>query len=350
MADLIGFLPQATSYLHHLPASILTERLGWCNDGFCIRPLAQGEYNMNYLVEQQNGWRWVLRVNIGSQIHRRDQILYEFKTLQHLEGSGHTPAPYFVDDSKEHLQFGVLGMEYLPGQHLEYHNHAMDAARLFATIHEFTMKTQPDHLFKEEQPLTLTYEECDELLPVYIESDLANPDIRNYLLEVLDWADTARLKESFFTADPIPCIINTEVNSSNFIVHPDTRHIHLVDWEKQLWGDPSQDLSHFCVPTTTLWKTTYRMEKKHKQHFLQTYCDNLHHCHLRDTIQERVRLRDPFNCLRGISWSAMAWIKYQTGEAAIRNEDTWQKLCSYMDYGFIRSLFDPYMKGNGYLC
>ena len=59
--------------------------------------------------------------------------------------------------------------------------------------------------------------------------------------------------------------------------------------------------------------------------------------------EERVRLRDPFNCLRGISWSAMAWVTYQTGEHALRNEDTFRKVSAYLDLGFLRSLFDPHV-------
>lgn len=117
-----------------------------------------------------------------------------------------------------------------------------------------------------------------------------------------------------------------------------------MDWEKPLWGDPSQDLSHFSVPTTTLWKTDYRMSVADKRAFLDAYRAAIPDVHLRDTIDERVSLRDPFNCLRGISWSAMAWVTYQTGEHAVRNADTFRKVSAYLDLGFVRGLFDPYME------
>jgi fatty-acid desaturase len=57
---------------------------------------------------------------------------------------------------------------------------------------------------------------------------------------------------------------------------------------------------------------------------------------------DRVRLRDPFNYLRGISWSAMAWVTYQTGEHAVQNADTFRKVASYLDLNFLRGLFAPY--------
>jgi hypothetical protein len=110
-----------------------------------------------------------------------------------------------------------------------------------------------------------------------------------------------------------------------------------------LWGDPSQDISHFRVPTTTLWKTDYRMSDTDRGTFLDAYRAAISDAHLRDTIEDRLRLRDPFNCLRGISWSAMAWVTYQTGEHALQNQDTFLKVSAYLDMAFVQSLFDPYM-------
>mgnify|MGYP005620061307 CR=1 FL=1 len=81
-----------------------------------------------------------------------------------------------------------------------------------------------------------------------------------------------------------------------------------------------------------------------KRAFLDAYRAAIPDVHLRDTIDERVSLRDPFNCLRGISWSAMAWVTYQTGEHAVRNADTFRKVSAYLDLGFVRGLFDPYME------
>ncbi len=308
-----------------------------------VLPLAQGEYNLNYVL-QQTARRWVLRVNIGSQIQREDQIVYEYQALRLLAMSGVTPVPYYVDDTREHLDYGLLIMEYLPGESLDYRQDLEAAARLFAEIHTVEIP-QDTPLIEESHPLSMTYDECARLLPVYLESDLADPALRDYLAEVLNWAAEARHREVYFIEDPWRCIINTEVNSGNFIANRERGTLHLVDWEKPLHGDPSQDLSHFCAPMTTLWKTEYRMSPADKTRFLETYKAAIPDAHLRDTIAERVRLRDPFNYLRGISWSAMAWVAYQTGEHAVQNEDTFRKIESYLDLGFQRSLFDPYLTG-----
>jgi len=167
--------------------------------------------------------------------------------------------------------------------------------------------------------------------------------LKTYLGEVYAWAAEARKKEAYFIADPWHCIINTEVNNTNWILNRQTSAIHLTDWEKPLWGDPSQDLSHFRVPTTTLWKTNYRMSPADKAEMMTAYKNALSDPHLKDTIEERTRLRDPFNCLRGVSWCVMAWVQYQRDEHLVKNEDTFNKFAMYTDLTFVRSLFDPYL-------
>jgi len=337
------FLPQARGYLKQARPENVP---GWSPDSnFEIQPLAQGEYNMNFLV-RQGKTSWVLRINTGSQVglSEREQIAYEFKTLTLLEPLNVSPTPFFLDNSFRFLPFGVLGMAYLPGEHLDYHHDLVDAARLFASYHQLDLTKNENHLIKEEQPLTLTYNRCEEKLHVYFNSSLAEPDVRSYLMEVLAWANEARHRETYFLSDPYNCIINTEVNNTNWIVNRDANTIHLIDWEKPLWGDPSRDLSHFRVPTTTLWKTNYRMSDHDKATMMAAYKEALHNKHLRDTIEERTRLRDPFNCLRGVSWCARAWVQYQHDEHRLINEDTWRKLKLYIDLDFLRSLFDPYLK------
>jgi aminoglycoside phosphotransferase (APT) family kinase protein len=310
---------------------------------FAVAPLAGGEYNLNYLLRAGEEKR-VFRVNIGTQIARDDQILYEFKALQLLAASGVTPQPYFVDDSRQDLAHGVSIMEYLPGRPLVYETDLDQAAVLLSRIHQVPVDPAANHLIREDAPLDLIYRECADLLQTYFDSELADPDIRSFLREVIDWARAARRRELFYQEDPWPCIVNTQVNAGNFIVNPEQSRMHLIDWEMPRWGDPSQDICHFCSPLTTLWKTDYRMTPTDRQRFVDGYVRKICDRHLRDTLSERIRLRDPFVYLRGISWSAMGWVAYQTEFDGLKNPDTWQTLVRYMRLDFIRSLFTPFMQ------
>jgi thiamine kinase-like enzyme len=309
---------------------------------FTVTPLAQGEYNLNYLIAS-GSTKLVFRVNIGTQINRDDQIVYEYRALDLLKQSGVTPRPHFVDDTRRFFDRGILIMEFLPGEALDYDRDLKPAAGAFASIHQIKVPPENNHLIREDAPLSLIFEECCGLLQHYVDSNLADPDIRQYLIELKAWAETTRKNEMYYQQDPWPCIVNTEVNSGNFIVNREENTIHLVDWEMPRWGDPSQDLSHFCSPLTTLWKTDWRMSPDQKKIFLKTYCRHIKDRHLQETLEERVRLRDPFVYLRGISWSAMGWVAYQTEFSGMKNPDTWAKLQQYMNLKFIRSLFDPIM-------
>jgi len=310
---------------------------------FTVSPLAQGEYNLNYLLAR-GPERLVLRVNVGTQIDRADQIVYEYRALKLLEGSGVTPRPLFVDDTRRRLDRGILVMAYLPGEPLDYRRDLPAAAALFARVHQVAVPAAENHLIRENAPLSLIYDECARLLGAYFDSPLADPSVRAYLREVIDWAAAARAAEAYYQQDPWPCVVNTEVNSGNFIADRAAGTLHLVDWEMPRWGDPSQDLAHFCSPLTTLWKTDYRMSATDRREFMEAYRRGVRDPHLRDTLAERVRLREPFVRLRGIAWSAMAWAAYQGDFAGVKNPDTWRTLQHYMDLDFIRSLFDPFLR------
>ena len=343
--DLKAFLPDIRVYLEQ---NDLTSLPDWqSGKSFTVLPLAQGEYNMNYLLEQGKR-KYVVRVNMGSQIQREDQVRYEFEALKMLSGSGMTPRAYYLDDTQSKLDHGVLIMEYLPGGAFCYTRDFKDAARLFARIHSYSHQfSDGGHLIREKNPLSMTYDECRRLLDIYFKSPEAMPKVHDFLKVVLGWANEARRREVYFLENPWWCMINTEVNSSNFIVNRQEENIFLVDWEKPLWGDPSQDLSHFSVPTTTLWKTDYRMSPGEKKEFLDVYREEVGDPFLADTIEDRVKLRDPFNCLRGVSWCAMAWVSYRSGEHALQNADTFAKLDMYVDIDFLHSLFDPILEGKG---
>lgn len=309
---------------------------------FHVTLLAGGEYNLNYLLESANR-RLVFRVNIGTQIAREDQIEYEYNTLKLLEHSGVTPIPYFVDDSRTLIDRGVLIMEYLEGRPLDYLLDLAAAAQVFSKIHQVMVAETANHLIVEQQPLSLIFNECAGLLERYFRSELARPKIRAFLEKLLEWAECEKDKEHYFIADPWLCVVNTEVNSGNFIINEHRGSTHLIDWEMARWGDPSSDLCHFCSPLTTLWKSDYRMSPDSQSVFLQEYCRHIHSSHLRETLVDRIRLKLPFVMLRGISWSAMGWVAYQTDYQGVRNEDTRQKLDQYMDLDFIKELFIPFM-------
>ncbi len=334
-----------TRYQHHVEHYLRTapwhDDLPVRDDHFTVLPLASGEYNLNYLLRGTTT-NLVFRVNMGTQINRDDQILYEFNTLRLLKNSRVTPVPFFADDSREFIDRGILVMEYLPGRHLDYRKDLKNAARVFATIHQI-IPPGKNHLIRETRALSIILEECQQLVEKYVSSELANPNICRLLEKIIIQAEKKKGEEQYYIENPWLTIVNTEVNSGNFIVNRTAGTTHLIDWEMARQGDPSSDLCHFISPLTTLWKTDYRFTTADSTLFFNEYKKHITSEKLRESLLERVRIKAPFVLLRGISWSAMAWVGYQGQYSGIRNKDTWQTLQRYLDEDFIRSLFSSFL-------
>ena len=124
------------------------------------------------------------------------------------------------------------------------------------------------------------------------------------------------------------CIVNTEVNSQNFIVQGEKAH--LVDWEKAVVSCRYQDLGHFLVPTTTLWKSSYVYSEEEKRLFLRYYAQNLELEMDMEELFEKTRILERTILLRAMSWCFMAYYEYTREERKLRNRDTFAKIREYL--------------------
>lgn len=287
-----------------------------------VRFLAAGEYNENHLV-RCGDTRFVFRINHGSQLGLTDQISYEYEVLCTVAASGITPRPLQVEPHAADFG-GVLLMEYLPGSPLDYRRNAQGAARAFARIHALPTSGR---LMVQATPVADIAEESIGLIRRYPEHPLR--DVRRLLehyheqvLRLGEETDPEFAREPFVTA-------NTEVNSGNFLVHDDT--VRLVDWEKAVTTCRYQDLGHFLVPTTTLWKTDYRFGPEERLEFLRAYSrfagldtplDELSH---KTDVLERTIL------LRALSWCYMAYYEYTSSDRPLKNNDTFATISRYMN-------------------
>ena len=306
--------------------------------------LAQGEYNANYVfVHPVGGQKLILRVNCGSQMHLNHQISYEARALSFLADSGHTPEVLWVDENAE---YGVLVEKYLPGEHLDYKDDKQmkGVARCLADIHsmkfpeEETISCNPENinadvnkLIAPTDSLTAILEECEHMVRKYMESDFGNTETKRRIHTLLDKAwDIAKSGEC---SSPYKCCINTELNSTNFLIDDD--NTYLVDWEKPLYGDPAQDLGHFLAPTTTFWKTDVILGEDEIDAWIHDYIDCVDGRYDTSGIEQRTKTFLLITCVRGICWCAMAWVEYQEPGRLLRNESTANKLERYLGDDFI---------------
>ncbi|WP_346663407.1 aminoglycoside phosphotransferase family protein [uncultured Merdimonas sp.] len=294
--------------------------------------LAQGEYNRNYLFTHPvTRQKLLFRVNFGSQMHLEDQIGYEYQALALLEPSGRTPRPLYVDGSLAHLPYGVMVMEFLPGHVLDYHTELPFAAECMADIH--SLEVSPDtHLIAPENQLRAILEECEEMFAVYESSSAGDGAKKRQIRRMLDlvWKKADALSPPSYR-----CCINTELNSTNFLINGAGKGNYLIDWEKPLYGEPAQDLGHFLAPTTTFWKTDVILTKKEMKSFVEKYINCVAGRFDTENLMERTMVYIPVTCLRGITWCAMAWIQYQDPDRKITNASTARKLEEYLSTEFL---------------
>lgn len=296
--------------------------------------LAQGEYNRNYyFVHPLTGRKLLLRVNCGSQMHLEHQIEYEAHALELLFPSGNTPEVLYVDGSKQRLDHGVLVMEYLPGHVLDYRTDRRLAAECLANIHSVRSEEMKKYLIQPEGPLEAILTECEEMFRVYEESELGDEHKKKKIRKLLErgWEKVSQTELDC----PYYCCINTELNSTNFLINGEGEKNYLIDWEKPLYGDPAQDLGHFLAPTTTFWKTDVILNRQEMDEFVEDYIGSVNGRFSTEGLKERVDAFVPITCLRGITWCAMAWVQYQAPDKLIFNETTFRKLEQYLEESFL---------------
>ncbi len=296
---------------------------GWIADVDSVSFLAAGEYNENYLVRAGDD-AFVFRINHGSQLELENQIEYEFKVLQAVETSRVTPRPFYCMPAPNSLNAGVLLMEYLAGIKLDYRRDWRKAARVFARIHALPA---PEGLIVQANPVRDIARESLRLINTFD----PHPLTRHRRILLAYHADIVALEEKaerLFANEPM-CIVNTEVNSSNFIVAGEKAF--LVDWEKAVVSCRYQDLGHFLVPTTTLWKSNDTYSGEEKLRFLRAYREMADTRVSLDELRAGTKLLERTILLRALSWCFMAYYEYTQAQRSLRNQDTFLKIKKYMD-------------------
>ena len=296
---------------------------GWLSGELRCAFLAAGEYNENYRVTAGPD-DYVCRINHGTQLGLANQIEYEFRVLEAVAPSGVTPRPYRYSLDGGDLGEGVLLMEYLPGRPLDYGRDLATAARIFARIH--ALPAEP-RLIVQVDPVRDIAAESLGLIRRY--DGEKYQDVRLLLLAyhetIMALAETAA---ALFAGEPL-CMVNTEVNSGNFLIHP--RRSSLVDWEKAVVSSRYQDLAHFLAPTTTLWKSDHRLHDGQKREFLAAYRQALGIDLPLAELYEKTAMMERVILLRALSWCYMAFHEYTGSGRALTNDATFRRIVSYLD-------------------
>lgn len=331
-------MDKTQSISNYISASGWLEQL-LCPQIYDVSFLAAGEYNENWLITAKDSpppsqtRTFVFRINHGSQLALQEkQIAYEFSVLSALKNSTVTPTPFFVDPDagqfSSDFNNGVLLMEFIKGSPLDYTKDLERAAAIFAAIH--SQPVPADHEFIcQKNPVADIVTESHSLLARF--SDHPKTDIRTRLEQYA--CNISTLSEEYASAfnSEKQLIVNTEVNSGNFIINRSENKAHLVDWEKAVVSCRYQDLGHFIVPTTTLWKTDFVATSEHRNFFLSRYKECAGLSQPLEELAILTGILEKTIILRGLSWCYMAWYEYTRKNRLLKNNDTFRTIQRYLD-------------------
>ena len=291
-----------------------------------IKLLGAGEYNINFTFDEGD-LKKVLRINMKSQMNLENQIEYEYETLQLLKDSGVTPKPYDLVTKTNLLPYKYLTMEFLKGRPLNYKTDMHIAAYLLSKVHNTLYGD--NNLINATNPFQLMFDECKQMAGEYLSWDKADEKVSFYINRFLEKCLTL-IPEKYSIANP--CIINTELNSGNFLIGEGKADSYVIDWEKALIGECEQDLAHFLAPTTTFWKTDIILSENEINEFLEEYRN------YRNFDRKRFERYLIFNCLRGVTWCSMAFRQYSENDKMLMDDTTFKKIASYIELEFLEKV------------
>ena len=302
--------------------------------------LAAGEYSLNFLVAYE-GQEVVARCVTGSQMELSpaDQIAYEAHALELLAESGRTPHFFSLEVEPKQVVYPFMILEYLPGQPLDYGADLEEAARCMAVIHQ--LRAPENHrLVVHDDPAPPLLDEAWLLAKPYLGWEDAPPDSVEALRRMFDVVESGLSDEEDPFAGANLSIVNTDLNSHNFVVNEG--RVSLLDWERARVGPAVQDLAHFLIPTTTLWRddTSTRLSDADEDLFVNVYLSERPEL---DRARFILQLREMklLTTLRAVSWCAWLIQATATGKRPISNPETLANSQMFLAPEFLGELSSP---------
>jgi len=301
--------------------------------------LARGEYSLNYLVQGEPDL--VARLVTGTQmgLPLEEQASYEHHALKLLAPSGVTPKPRLVDPNPAGLPYPLILEEYLPGRPLDYATDGPAAARCVAAVHALGVP-EGHRLQVHPDPAPAILEESRTLAEPYLSWDGAPEGSKAALRRGFARIEGFLEREDLFVGDDL-AIVNYDLNTHNFVVGEAGGAAKLLDWEKARIAPRTQDLAHFLLPTTTLWRddTATLLSEVQEREFIEAYLE----CNPVEDMarfQEQLEAMKTIVSLRAVSWCA--WALQETAGAGrpIANEETLNKSRRYLEPDFLEDLFE----------
>jgi thiamine kinase-like enzyme len=299
--------------------------------------LAAGEYSINFLV-RYDGQQVVARCVTGSQmdLSPSDQVTYEAHALELLAQTGRTPHFFSLETSPKQIVYPFMILEYMPGRPLDYGTDLAGAAQCMAAIHQLRAPENHKLVVHSDPGITLL-DEAWMLAQPYLNWTDAPPESVNGLRRFFDVVESGLSDDNDPFVDTDLSIVNTDLNSHNFVV--ENGEVSLLDWERARIGPAVQDLAHFLIPTTTLWRedSATRLTAAGEDLFLSVYLDERPEID-RPRFMFHLRAMKQLAALRAVCWCAWLIQESARNNRSMANAETLASSKAYLQPAFLEEL------------
>lgn len=303
-----------------------------------LRPLPLGEYHQNFVVEDElPAPPVVLRINFGSQMGLANQLAYEAEALRLLEPCRIAPRLIHLEETEEESDDPpFLLEEFIPGRPLDYARDLEAAAHLFGRLHTFPVERH--HLVRSEAPFRTLLDDAAGLLAEARQAGAVAPAAMQRLAGAHErLSDRAGHWQAHIDRIGL-AVVNTEVNSGNFLVDDPAGTIRLVDWEKPLYSSPMVDIGHFWALSTILWKGEHVPGDAERRRFLEVY-GGYYGPEAVAAVREVFDAAVQYSALRGIAWCASVYAAYRDEEKELASPHTFARIQQYLQPDFLDMVF-----------
>ena len=193
-------------------------------------------------------------------------------------------------------------------------------------------------LQRHPDPAPSILAESRELVAPYLEWEDAPEESKEALHGAFARIEQFLEQKGLFSKEDL-AIVNYDLNTHNFVVREG--EARLLDWEKARIAPRTQDVAHFLLPTTTLWRdaTAAHLTREQEEEFVGTYLAHGEDVGEPDRFRAQLEVMRLIVSLRAVSWYAWALQASSRGNRAITNEETLNKSLLYLEPGFLKDLF-----------
>jgi hypothetical protein len=303
------------------------------------RFVARGPYSLDYVFDSPAG-PCLARLVTGSQLGLSlpAQARYEARALALLEPSGRAPRLVALEPEPLGLPCPLLVETHLPGRPLNYASDMAAAARCVADVHALGVPREHALLDERDPGRAIVAEARDWAAPYLGWHDAPPASLR--VLRAAFASIERDLPAYDGLIEPADlAIVNYNLNTHNFSVDEDGL-ASLVVWEKARVAPAAQDLAHFLLPTTTLWRdaTSTWLAPEQEQAMLEIYLAARSEVSRQRFLPQLAWLKR-LVALRAVTWCAWVLATAEARPLTQGHDETLIKCAMYLEPDFLAGLF-----------